>query len=251
MQKKQNQVTVLGIDGCRSGWCVAALQGGYLEVSLKSTLDEIVAAFPHFELALIDMPIGLGDKHLGRDLEQEARKELSPVRHQSIFTPPVREAITALSYAEAKEINQRITGKKISIQSWNISPKIEELDLFLGKNPSFQRQIFESHPEICFKYLNGGVIPSLPKSAHNNAGIEQRLTILNKYYGKIRKIYEQARGQLSGSSVKNDDIVDALCLAAVAHFGNLYRFQKIIGLNKTDTQGIDMAMYYYNPLLHH
>jgi predicted RNase H-like nuclease len=250
MQKKQNQVMVLGIDGCRSGWCIAAMQGEYLKVSLKSTLDEISAAFPNFELALIDMPIGLGDKHLDRDLDQQARKELTPLRHQSIFTPPVREAIKAPSYAEAKKINYSITGKKISIQSWNISPKIVELDLFLRKNPAFQRQIFESHPELCFKYLNKGDIPSLSKSAPKNTGLEQRLAILHKYHGKIRKIYEEARVQLIGSGVKNDDIVDALCLATVAKFGRLHRFQKIIGSNKTDAQGIDMAMYYYNPPLH-
>jgi predicted RNase H-like nuclease len=251
MQKKQNQMTVLGIDGCRYGWCVAAFKGEVFDLSLKLNLDDIVVAYPDLELALIDMPVGLGDKSLDRDLEQQARKELTPLRHQSIFTPPVREAVNAHSYTEAKKINYSITGKKISIQSWNIAPKIAELDRFLLKHPEFKEKIFESHPEICFKYLNQGVIPTLSKSAPKNSGIIQRLDILRDFQENIMGMYEKTRENFTSSGVKNDDIVDAICLAIVAKLGCLNRFEKTIGTNKTDAQGIDMAMYYYNPLPHH
>jgi predicted RNase H-like nuclease len=243
-------MTVLGIDGCRAGWCVSAIDVGKFEVSLKSNIHEIIRGYPDFDVALIDIPIGLGDNHIARDVERAARQELSPIRHHSIFTPPVREAITACNYVEAKKINQSISGKKISLQSWNISPKIAELDLFLQNYPAFQKKILESHPEICFKYLNQGSIPSLPKNAPKYGGIKQRLLILKKFQRNIQSIYDLARSQFASSEVKNDDIVDALCLAITAKFGRLNRFDKILGSNKKDTQGINMAMHYYNTLNH-
>jgi predicted RNase H-like nuclease len=130
--------SVLGIDGCRAGWCVATFENDQIKVGLYKSFEEIIHTHDLPAAILIDIPVGLGDKTVVRDVDIFARKALKPIRYQSIFTPPVREALQAASYQEAKAINQRITGKMISIQSWNIAHKIRETDSFLIQYPEYK-----------------------------------------------------------------------------------------------------------------
>lgn len=73
-----------------------------------------------------------------------------------MFPPPVRAAVQAASYAEAKEIQEVRTDGSLGVQSWGISDKIDHLDRYLRKgNPQAKAKIRESHPEVCFWALNG------------------------------------------------------------------------------------------------
>lgn len=243
-------MTVIGIDGCRTGWCVATFEHDQLQVGLYRTLDEIIKDSDRPSAILIDTPIGLGDKTLTRDVDIFARDVLKPIRHQSIFMPPVREALQAGSYEAAKAINQSITGKMISIQSWNIAQKIKDADSFLLRRPEYKSIVHEAHPEICFTYLNQGRIPVNRKNATNGCGIEERLNILLKYQENIRSVFEKATTAFKASQVKKDDIIDALCLAITAKYGLFYGFEKITGSNKMDAQAIEMSIYYFNPTKH-
>lgn len=240
-------MTILGIDGCRYGWCVAAQTFDRFHISLFYSFEEIILFYPAPAVVLIDIPIGLGDKTTSRDVESFAREILKPARHHSIFTPPVREALSAGSYREAKTINKKITGKMISIQSWNISNKIKELDSFLIHRPEFKKMVHEAHPEICFKYLHDGQMPVHSKNAPNGQGMEERLDILSKFEKNIRKHFNEGSSGFKASQVKKDDIVDALCLVVTAKNGLKSGFKKISGANKMDAQDIEMSMYYYQP----
>merc|ERR1712070_615966 len=98
-------------------------------------------------------------------------------KKSSVFNAPCRQAVRANNYIQAKEINKKILSKSISIQSWNISNKIKEVDEFLIKNK--QLNIHESHPELCFINLNNGV--PLKNNKKTNQGVNERVSILNKY----------------------------------------------------------------------
>lgn len=242
-------MTLLGIDGCRSGWCVASLVNNQITVRIHSKIYEIINYYSEANIILIDIPIGLGDHKITRDLDDIARKHLIPGRSASIFIPPVRESLLEHTYEKAKQINNQITGRKISIQTWNISGKIRELDDFISLHAAYLKILKEAHPEICFKYLNDGTLPKYKKQATQNRGIEERLKILEKFEPRIDKAYIDARKQYPKSTVANDDIIDALCLLITAILGRKYGFKIISGKNKKDSKGIEMGMYYFNPQL--
>jgi predicted RNase H-like nuclease len=102
---------VLGIDGCKTGWCVAVYDGINYSIEIFSTRNQILHQHSDAICCLIDMPIGLPRNGEKRNQESIARKELSPGFSSTIFTPPCYEALSATNYEEAKLINQQITGK--------------------------------------------------------------------------------------------------------------------------------------------
>jgi len=63
---------------------------------------------------------------------------------------PCREAVYAESYEKTCDINKELRGKSISRQSWNIIPKIRDVDAFLAKNEVFRGKVKETAPEVCF-----------------------------------------------------------------------------------------------------
>jgi predicted RNase H-like nuclease len=250
LPQNQEAMIALGVDSCRAGWCVAAIgrEGKKIDIKVTSNFRQAMRLFPPPDAILIDIPLGLGDRLISRDVEKEARKVLAPLRHGSIFTPPVREAVNASTYTLAKEINRAVTGQKISIQSWNISGKIAEIDEFIQNDRDVTGVMREAHPEICFKYLNRGMVPSYPKKAPNNHGIWQRLQILARYQRTIHSEYKTLRRRLPAAQVGNDDIVDAVCLAIAARLGLQHGFCTIEGSHTTDSRGIKMGMHYFDPV---
>ncbi|CAM5225064.1 hypothetical protein ALON55S_04097 [Alishewanella longhuensis] len=61
-------------------------------------------------------------------------------------------------YASACQINAQNVGKRFPIQTWNIIPKIRELDMFLSLSKAEGCQgkyFFESHPELLFAGFAG------------------------------------------------------------------------------------------------
>jgi predicted RNase H-like nuclease len=238
---------MIGVDGCRVGWCVAIYQESGLTIEVFDKIETIGKNFPSPELMLIDIPIGLGDRRVDRDVDLIARKHLKPNYTNTIFTPPVREALSSIDYNEAKIINQNISGKKISIQSWNISTKIRELDEYLSSYPSRISLTKEAHPEICFKYLNEGQLPIHKKRAAESRGVKERLKILGRFEPEAMKLYQSTRSRFASSKLANDDIVDAICLAICARLGMQQGLERIHGSNETDSKGIPMGIHYFKP----
>ena len=96
------------------------------------------------------------------------------------------------NYKIGNEINKKITGKGISIQSWNISKKIKEVNDFKLSKESNKMNLFESHPELCFESLNKN---PLMHSKKTDEGVLERLDIINKYIllspNKIDEFYRK------------------------------------------------------------
>ena len=243
-------MSFLGIDGCRGGWCAAYIRNNDVTFLLESKIDYIIGPLQDIDSVLIDIPIGLGSKCVGRDLDQFARKTLNSGQKSSIFTPPLRETANAENYEDACIINSGISGKKISIQSWNISDKIFELENYLLGNPIIKSVIHESHPEICFKFLNFGKPLTYKKHAKGNLGIEERLKILSRFYPESYNVFKMQLELLNGHFAKPDDLVDALCLAITSKLGHKHGYEKIEGSAKKDDKNIDMYMYYFDPRKH-
>lgn len=193
-----------GIDGCRGGWIVAFTDQYSIVVNWIGSLHELKEL--GIRSCLIDMPIGLSAE---RHIDQDLRQVLKPVRHHSVFSTPVRAAVYSDDYVLAKSINKEATGKSISIQSWNICPKIKEVDQFI-QDTSNDFTAIESHPEYCFYRLNQN--KHLQHKKSTPAGVDERIKLLHTYKAEYTKAFELALKSFTRKAVKADDILDALCL---------------------------------------
>lgn len=148
----------IGVDGCSDGWiAVRHDQDGYESSGLYRDIEELWSVHGDTaESVLIDVPIGLReDSNEKRPCDDAARGKLSPKRHSSVFSVPVRSAVCENTYEEAKATQETRTDGSLGVQSWAISGKIAELDTFLGETePDTVGTIREAHPEVCFWALN-------------------------------------------------------------------------------------------------
>jgi predicted RNase H-like nuclease len=193
-------------------------------------------------LILVDIPIGLPSKDIPqRRCDKDARRILSPKRHSSVFSPPSREALNAESYEAACMINQKITGRKISRQAWGITPKIREMDEFLKKQPEAGSCIRETHPEVCFWSLNGGV--PLRYSKKTEAGYRERMAVLTPLLSKADTVVKASLDRYTGKQVARDDVLDALVLS-VAGFLCVGKMLAFPEAPEKDTRCLPMEIVY-------
>lgn len=230
----------IGIDGCKFGWIVIEILD---ELNFNFELINNISAVEQYTNVeiLIDIPIGLGDKYIERNLDLEARKLLTSAKKSSIFTAPCRDAVYAKNYEHAKIINKNITGKSISIQAWNICNKIKEVDQFLMTHSNKKSFFREAHPEICFTLLNDNV--SLLSKKSTPYGHIERLDLLKKNYLNAEKIYHTIEENTLRKFAKKDDILDAMVLAICSF---KYRnIQPSILKNKPlkDSMGIEIGLW--------
>ena len=200
---------ILGIDGSKNGWVGVkqnTKRGDFFEIIFKEKLIDFLST--DIKLIIIDMPVGL-DKNIqqgGRLVDKEARKKLLK-RKSSIFNAPIRDVLKAKSYDEANTISKS-KGLGISKQSWNLVPKINELDQIL--QIKIRPQIYESHPELCFQTMNDG---ELKFSKKEKLGIKERRNILTKN-GFDRKFLD--RNLKKNKNFHSDDFLDACALSWTA-----------------------------------
>jgi len=151
----------------------------------------------------VDVPIGLLGRG-ARDCDVEARRLLG-VRRSSVFPAPIRPILTATSQAEASRIRYRVEGKRVSIQTWAIVPKIVEVDRFLRADTMRREIVREVHPEVSFFFLNGERPMSTAKRKAD--GQAERLSLLRRWFGEA---IGHALAERERLGCKADDIVDAL-----------------------------------------
>jgi predicted RNase H-like nuclease len=169
---------VAGIDGCKAGWIVVHYDHGQFADTLVTTQKHLLEIFIGHDRVFIDIPIGIASNTTSRECDRLLRDKLGTGYRNSVFNPPVREALYAGTYQDACQINYRITGKKISKQCWNICPKIRELDGLMRDIPTFKEKILECHPELLFKILNNR--NSLIHKKKTEDGKRLRLSLLEK-----------------------------------------------------------------------
>lgn len=147
---------ILGVDGCRGGWCV--WDGSSVSVVGPLSLGGAERA------VAVDMPMGLPAAGR-RACDVEARRRLG-VRRSSVFPAPSRAALAAASFAD-------VSG--LSLQAWHLVPKVRELDSLL--TPALQSVVVEAHPELSFATLAGAPMASPKRTA---AGRAERLAALGR-----------------------------------------------------------------------
>lgn len=232
----------LGIDGCRAGWIAISLDEDHAGYWLLESDQQLWEYFDDFDRIFIDVPIGLNEEEYTRACDRELRDVLGPDYTSSVFTPPIRPVLHAPTYAEASMSSYEMTGKKVTIQAWNIMPNIKAVDQYLQEHESERDKIFESHPELLFQKLNGG--NSILQKKATKKGLRHRLGLLKEENKFVDDFFRDIKEEYRRNQVDEDDIVDAMVLALVARY-SLDRELKTLPENPpTDATGLKMAIHY-------
>lgn len=171
-----------------------------------------------FERIAVDMPIGLPAAGDQRTCDTLARKRLGR-RASCVFPAPPRDLLYAAVYEEVRY-------RGLSLQSFYLLPKIRELDALL--NPQLQQQVFETHPELVFLRLNGGV-PLVSKKTEEGLNLRKELLGLGPLPNYPRK------------QCLPDDLVDsAALLRAVLDWG--CQPNRLPEIPATDARGLRMEI---------
>jgi predicted RNase H-like nuclease len=205
---------LLGIDGCRGGWVVATSDASLSALSF-AVVDDLAPLFARAQtddLAIaIDIPIGLSDDG-PRACDLAARRLLGRPRASSVFPAPCRGALAAATYRRACAVSRRALGVALSLECFNILPKIREIDALI--TPARQEFVREAHPEVVFALLagaGGGLAP--PKRTADGERLRRRL--LRRVAPPFDPV--AVRRDLGLSRVCRDDVIDAVaCLVAAA-----------------------------------
>lgn len=230
----------IGVDACKQGWFAVALGSkNNWKIGVFNTINDLWNLWIPLSIIFIDIPIGLPNSGR-RACDIEARKILGK-RGSSVFPAPCREALEAETYRQACQTNKRVTGIKLSIQTWNICSKIREVDTWLRNNPTVQPKVRESHPEVCFRALAGGHPMFNPKKTVK--GFEDRYAVLENNCPQTGRIVDQALDQFQRKDLARDDILDALALAVSAR-RSLKSFRTIPPDPPRDEKGLPMEIVY-------
>jgi len=236
-------MTYVGVDGCKAGWFAVMLTAdGDWGVEVFADVLGLWRKYSSASVILIDIPIGLRERgHEERKCDKKARELLGPPRASSVFPAPCRSAIHARSYREAGDINERMTGRRLSLQTWSIVPKIREVDELLFKDEAARSRVREIHPEICFRAFAGH---SMEHSKKRAEGRLERTRVLQSIYAGTPGILEHARSAYRRKEVATDDILDALLAAVTAMLGG-QRLVSIPEAPEFDARGVRMEMVYH------
>lgn len=232
----------LGLDGCRAGWIAISLDDEKAGYWLLESDDELAEYFEEYDRIFIDVPIGLEDEKYVRECDELLRNRLGSDYTASVFNPPLRPALHAPSYAEASMTSFEITGKKISIQAWNITPNIRAVDTLLTSNGSLKKKVYESHPELLFQILNGG--SSILQKKATKKGLRHRLSLLKKQSKYADDFFRDIKEEYRRNQVDEDDIVDAMVLALFAGRSLDKEMKTMPQDPPKDSEGLTMAIHY-------
>lgn len=232
---------VVGVDGCRRGWVAVALHVRArhvidFRIQLVKLFEEVLYAWGDAAAIAVDMPIGLWEegRARARPCDNIARAVLGN-RASTVFIPPTRAMLAAPSYSLLRHHG-------LSVQSYNLIPRIRELDTLM--TPNLQQQVWESHPELSFSRMVNAPIP-YPKRTH--AGKAARRAALYHAFGSngdvIEHLCTQSK-QLPPAAVGEADILDACALSWSAWQHVRGESSICIGEPERDRHGLLMAIRY-------
>ncbi|MBM4255684.1 MAG: DUF429 domain-containing protein [Deltaproteobacteria bacterium] len=267
---------VAGVDGCRGGWIVVLVEyknRAMRKHSLKlcPTFADILALDPQPAVIAIDMPIGLLDTPQpgGRECDRQARKLLGR-KASSIFTPPTRPMLKATHY-------EQVRTRGLSIQSFNILPKIREVDRLM--TPELQTRIHEAAPELAFMMLAGApmrynkktqegreerrqalrrwLLPDRTTGKYDNVILSKAKNLFShqfeeRFFTPLRSVQNdrhsvrktlQSRRPFPRSLVAQDDLLDAYALAWTAMRINRGEAKQLPTPPPVDAKGLKMEIW--------
>ncbi|QWC18151.1 DUF429 domain-containing protein [Halorubrum sp. 2020YC2] len=260
--------TVAGVDWAGGAWLAVVFDGdNEPAVRLERDLEALWNA--GVDRILVDVPIGLPDDPetlAARETVDSAARSAAE-RPSSVFPVPSRRACEAArdgaDYETVNERNRADLDKGLSRQSYHIAPAVGEVDAFLRADESARERVFEAHPEVCFRGLNGR---RLDHSKTGAPGVGERLGALDGHLdepaaalGRICRRLADAPAAAGGADSTDevaaavdaadptvDDAVDALGLAVVARYPvDDLRFLPS-GADHRDGEGVPMRMAYWS-----
>ena len=149
-------VWLCGVDGFREKW--RAVLGDFTTgevLLLDLALAEVLELPQKPAIIAIDVPIGLPEVTLpgGRTCDRLARRLLGP-RHSSVFSPIGRICLQIDNRERASKLSASRGGIGIGAQCWALKKKLLEIDTLM--TPAKQKVVYEVHPEVSFREMNGG-----------------------------------------------------------------------------------------------
>lgn len=229
-----------GIDGCKAGWILTTFDENPSYHILRTDQD-LIDALDSYDRIFIDMPIGLEDEVYTRECDRLLREKLGSEYASSVFSPPIRPALHAPSYVEANMESFEYTEKKLTVQAWNITPKIRILDALLIAKPAFREKVLESHPELLFMKLNGGMIY---QKKNTKKGLRHRLDLVSQHKPIAADFFRDIKEEYRRNEVNEDDIVDSMALALAAKQSVEKGIQTLPENPPLDSEGLKKAIHF-------
>jgi predicted RNase H-like nuclease len=189
---------VAGVDGVPGGWVVALVDGGRVRWQVVPDAPAVLAATAGCAAVAVDIPLRTPAGAQPRACDVAAARALGTAR-SSVFPAPPRAVLTARDHAQACAVARQLTGRAISVQTWNIGPKILEWD-----GLDLPPHVVEAHPELALRRLAPDVAFASKKTAR---GAGQRIAALGRWLDVAA-----ALGDLP-SGARMDDLLDALAAA--------------------------------------
>ncbi|MFG1247011.1 DUF429 domain-containing protein [Xanthobacter flavus] len=216
-----------GIDGCRGGWVVARWDGGgRLDLIRVARVEALFDAPDAPAIACVDMPIGLPETgEIGGRSAERAVRPLLGARQSSVFAVPARAAVMAgmgpgdekarFAAACAAALAHSSPPRKVSIQCFNLFPKIAELDELLLRRAELRDRLIECHPEVSFRIMNGAPLELAKKvkSRPHPPGLDLRIGLLARAGMPVDLLQARTAAALGAGL---DDLVDACACAVTA-----------------------------------
>ncbi|HET6378963.1 MAG TPA: DUF429 domain-containing protein [Methylocella sp.] len=178
-----------GVDGCRGGWAAVSYpfcDPGQAVARFSPRFEDFLDLLDPGCILAVDIPIGLPERAVrgGRAADWAAREFLG-ARRAAVFPIPSRQAVYAYreGYAQVCRVARETSDppRALSLQAYQILPRIQEVDQLLFRRPELARRIFEAHPEVSFALMHGGEPLPVPKKGKGRLlarGLECRRQIL-------------------------------------------------------------------------
>lgn len=220
---------IAGVDGCKGGWVAVVKDGDGIRARILATSAELHALFDQCVVVAIDVPIGLAESGR-RACDHHARKHL-PGRTSCVFNAPIRPVLEASTYDEARKI------AAMSIQTFEITKKVRQVDELLQTHHELRGRVFEVHPEVSFAMWNGGTPLTTKKDA---MGRETRRQLVAAHFGEAAL---DAALAATHKRAKLDDVLDAFAaLWTAERIDN--RQHGTLGDGHVDATGLAMRIVY-------
>ncbi len=202
---------VLGVDACPAGWVGVVIDpqrraSVFVAPDIAGLVD-LVRERHDVPVVAVDIPIGLPDAG-GRQADAQARRALVG-KASSVFSTPVRAAVEAATYEEARAANLAATGGRTSVsaQAYALREKVLQVDAWVRGRPG--AHVIEVHPEVSFARMAGAPLLARKKDADGVRARRQALAA----HGIV------APAWFRGAGFGEDDLLDACAVAwtAVRH----------------------------------
>lgn len=142
------------------------------ELAFHPTLEAVIAEVGEtISHVVVDMPLGLSSDG-NRSADRAARERLG-ARRATFFPTPVRSVLEHEDFDSANAASRQASGRGLSMQSWNLVPKIRELDRLVEER--HHHAVLEGHPESSFAELAGAPLASKKSTPE---GRSERIALL-------------------------------------------------------------------------